>query len=89
MSSLWDYSDAYILISGTITITGAGNDDEVRRLNERNKGVIFKKCAPFTDCISQINNIQIDNAKYIHVVMPMYNLIESSNNYSQTSGILW
>ena len=52
MSSLWNYSDAYILISGTITITGAGNDDAVRRLNERNKGVIFKKCVPFTNFIN-------------------------------------
>ena len=88
-SSLCDYSDAYILISGTITITGAGNDDAVRRLDERNKGVIFKNFAPFTDCISEMNNTQIDNAKYIDVVMPMYTLIEYSNNYSKTSGSLW
>ena len=83
-SSLCDYSDAYILVSGTITITGAGADDAAKRLDERNKGVIFKNCAPFTDCISEINNTQIDNAKYIDVVMPMYNLIEYSDNYSKT-----
>ena len=70
-SSLCDYSDAYILVSGTITITGAGADDAAKRLDERNKGVIFKNCAPFTDCISEINNTQIDNAKYIDVEMPM------------------
>ena len=70
-SSLCDYSDTYILVSGTITITGAGADDAAKRLDERNKGVIFKNCAPFTDCISEINNTQIDNAKYIDVVMPM------------------
>ena len=50
---------------------------------------MFKNCAPFTDCISEINNTQIDNAKYIDVVMPMYNLIEYSDNYSKTSGSLW
>ena len=52
-SSLCDYSNAYILLSGTITITGAGADDAAKRLDERNKGVIFKNCAPFTDCISE------------------------------------
>ena len=75
-SSLYNHNDAYILVSGTITITGAEADNEAKRLDERNKGVIFKNCAPFTDCISEINNTQIDNVKYIDVVMPMYNLIE-------------
>ena len=51
---------------------------------KREKGVIFKNCAPFTDCISEINNIRIDNAKDIDVIT-MYNLIEYSNNYSKTS----
>ena len=51
-SSLCDYSDAYILVSGTITITEAGADDAAKRLDERNKGAIFKNFAPFTDCIS-------------------------------------
>ena len=88
-SSLCDYSDAYILVSGTITITGAGADDAAKRLDERNKGVIFKNCAPFTDWISEINNTQIDNAKYIDIVMPMYNSIEYSHNYSKTSESLW
>ena len=50
-SNLCDYSDAYILVSGTIAITGAGADGAVKRLHEINKGVIFKNCAPFTDCI--------------------------------------
>ena len=57
--SLCDYSDAYILVNGTITITGAGNDDAGRRLDEGNKGVIFRNCAPFANCISEINNTQI------------------------------
>ena len=80
-TSLFDYSDAYILVSGTITITGAGADDVAKRACERNKGVIFNKCAPFTDCRSEINNPQIDNAKDLDDVMPMYNLSEYSNNY--------
>ena len=88
-SNLYDYSDAYILVSGTIKIDGEGAGDNVKRFDERNKGVIFKNCAPFTDCISEINNTQIDNVQDLNVVMPMYNLIEYSNNYSKTSGSLW
>ena len=57
--------------------------------NNSNKKVIFKNCAPFTDCISKINNTQVDNAKDIDIVMPMYNLLEYSGNYSKTSGSLW
>ena len=56
-SSLCDYSDAYILISGTLTITGAGADDTAKRLNERNKWAIFKNCAPFIDSISEISDV--------------------------------
>ena len=85
-SNLCDYADAYILVKGTKTITGAGDDDAAKRLDERNKGVIFKNCAPFTKCISRINNTDIDNAQDIDIVMPMYNLIEYSDNYSKTSG---
>ena len=87
-SSLCDYADAYIVVKGTITITGAGDDAAARRADERNKGVIFKNCAPFTKCISRINNTDIDNAQDIDIVMPMYNLIEYSDNYSKTSGSL-
>ena len=60
-----------------------------KRLDERNKGVTFKNCAPFTECINRINNTEIDNAKYIDIVMPMYNLIEYNDNYSKTFGSLW
>ena len=88
-SNLCDYADAYILVKGTITITGAGDDAAARRADERNKGVIFKNCAPFTKCISKINDAEIDNAQDIDIVMPMYNLIEYSNNYSKTSSSLW
>ena len=75
-SNLYDYSDAYILVSKTITITGEGADDAAKQADERDKGVIFKNCTPFTECISNINNTQIDNAKDLDVVMPMYNLIK-------------
>ena len=88
-SSLCDYSDAYILVKGKITITGAGDNLAGRRADERDKGVAFKNCAPFTNCISEINNTQVDNAKDIDIVMPLYNLIEYSDNYSKTSGSLW
>ena len=87
MSSLCDYSDAYILVKGNISVNnnaGAG-----AALNNIGKKVIFKNCAPFTNCISKINNTQIDNAEYIDIVMPMYNLIEYSDNYSKKSEILW
>ena len=88
-SSLCDYSDAYILVQGRITITGAGDDAAARQVDERDKGVAFKTCAPFNNCISEINNTQPDNAKDIDIVMPMYNLIEYSDNYAKTSGSLW
>ena len=87
-SDICDYSDAYILVSGTITFTGEGGDDNAKREGERNKGVIFKNCEPFTECISNINDTQIDNAKDTDVVMPVYKLIEYSDNYSKTSGSL-
>ena len=78
-----------MLVNGTISIDEAGNDDAVRRLDERNKGVTFKNCALFTGCISEMNNTQIDNAKYINVVMTVYNLIEYIDKYLKTSGGLW
>ena len=88
-SSFCDYSNAYIVVSGTMTIKGEGADDNPKWLDEGNKGAIFKNFAPFTKCISNINNTQTDNAKDIDVVMPKYNLIEYSGNYSKTSGSLW
>ena len=88
-SNLCDYADSYILVKRAITITGAGDDAAARRADERNKGVTFKNCAPFTKFISKINNADIDNAHDIDIVMRMYNLIEYSDNYSKTSGSLW
>ena len=86
-SSLCDYRDAYILVKGTISVNNTAADGAAA--NYTNKKVIFKNCAPFTNCISEINNTQIDNAKDIDIVMPMYNLIEYSVNYSKTTGSLW
>ena len=88
-SSLYDYSGGYILVSGTITIDGEEADDNAKWLDERKKGVIFKDCVPFTDCINEINNTQTDNSKDLDVVKPIYYLIKYSNNYSKTSGSLW
>ena len=62
-SSLCDCNDTYILVSGTTTITGAGTDDAGKRADERDTEVIFKNCAPFTDCISKLNNTRVDRAK--------------------------
>ena len=80
-SSLCDYADAYILVRGTITITGAGNNDGTKQADERGKGVTLKNCAPFAKCISKMNNTDIDNAQDIDIVMPMYNLTEYPDNY--------
>ena len=77
-SSLCDYSDAYILVKGTISV-----------VNTADAEVIFKNCALFTDWISEISNTQIDNARDIDVVRAIYNLIEKSDNYSKPSGSLW
>ena len=85
-SSLYDYSDAYITVKGNITVNNTA--DAGAAADNTNKRVIFKNCAPFINCISKINNTQIDNAEYIDIVMAMYNLIEYSDNYSKTSGSL-
>ena len=82
-SSLCDYSDAYILVKGTITVNNTGAD-----ANNTNKTVIFKNCSIFSNCITEVNNTQVDNTKDIDIIMPMYNLIEYSDNYAKTSGSL-
>ena len=78
-SSLCDYSDSYILVTGNVFVNG-GND---------NKKVAFKNCVPFKKCRTEINEPFVDEAEHINIVMPMYNLIEYSDNYSDTSGSLW
>ena len=83
-NSQCEYGDAYILVSGAISVavlaTCGGNN---------NIQAVFKDYFPFTNCISKINNTQIDNVKNIDVAMPMYNLIEYMDNYSKISRSLW
>ena len=78
-SSLSDYSDAYILVTGDITATGSN----------ANTKAAFENCAPFTRCVTHINDEHIDTAENLDIIMPMYNLIKYSDNYSDTSGSLW
>ena len=78
-SCLCNYSDGYILVTGNIAFEGA--DDNTK--------VSFKNCAPFRKCRTEINETFIDEAQHISITMPMYNLIEYRDNYSDTSGSLW
>ena len=81
-SDLYDFSDAYIVVKGDITVEG-DND-----ANKRNKNLAFKSNAPFINCISKINGVQIDNAEDLDIML-MYNLLEYSKNYKKTTGSLW
>ena len=82
-----NFNGAYTLVKGTITFLNTGTAEA---LDNRNKKVIFKNCAPFTHCINEINYKEIDCAKDIDVVlMPIYDLIEYSDNYLKTLGSLW
>ena len=76
-SNLCDYSDAYILVTGNINVTG-----------DNNTKAAFKNCAPFRKCRTEINETFVGDANFINITMPMYNLIEYSDNYSDTSGSL-
>ena len=76
-SSLCYYSHTYIAVKATITVLNTGTTTAP---NNDNKEVVFKNCPPFTDCIGEIKNTQIDNAKDIGLIMIMYNLIEYSEN---------
>ena len=76
-SSLCDYSDAFILVTGNITVNAANDTD-----------VAFKNCPPFSTCGTVINDVFADRAEHIYIAMPMYNLIEYSDNYSDTPGSL-
>ena len=78
-SSLCDYSDAHVLVIGNITATPNNTATEV----------VFRNCAPFVKCRTEINETFIDEANFINITLPMYNLIEYSVNYSSTSGRLW
>ena len=85
-SRLCDSSYTYVLVNGSITVTGAGVDAPARQADERNKGAIFRNYIPFINCKSEINNTETDNAKDTDIVMPMYNLIEYNEIYSKTPG---
>ena len=78
-SSLCDYPDAYVLVTGNINVAGA--DDNTK--------LALRNCAPFRKCRTKINETFIDEAEHINIAMPMYNLIEYSDNYSNISGSLW
>ena len=75
-SSLCDYSDAFILVTGNIAIAAGNNTD-----------VAFTNCAPFSTCKTVINDVYFDETNYIYIAMPMYNLIEYCDNYSDTSQV--
>ena len=81
-SDLYDYSDAYITVEGAITFADPKDTNYKKKL-------AFQSNAPFIFCISKINNTPIENAEDLDIVMPMYNLIEYSNNNSKTSKNLW
>ena len=85
--SLRDYSYAYILVKGTISVSNIAAPDA--NANNVNKKVIFKNCALFINCISEIDKTKVDNAKDIDIAMPMYDLTEYSDIYSKTSGSWW
>ena len=82
-SDLCDYSDAYIAVKGTVTVTDSNNN------NAFDKKLAFKNNAPFIRWISKINNTLTDNAENLYVVMSMYSLTEYSKKYSKTTGSVW
>ena len=103
-SDLCDFSDAYIVVKGTITVTKktftnddteAPNNTVANATNTANdnafgeKKLVFRNNAPFINCVLKINGVKIDNVEDLDVVMPMYNLLEYSKNYKKTTGNLW
>ena len=89
-SNLCDYSGAYILVKGTITITAPGVNNNANNIRDkRNRPLILKNNAPFVSCITRINGELIEDADDLDIVMPMYNLLEYSKNYRKTIGSLY
>ena len=82
-SNLCDFNEAYIFVKGDVTLEG-DND-----ANKENKNLAFKNNAPFINCISKLNRVNIDNAEDLDVVMLKYNLLEYNKNYRKTTGSLW
>ena len=83
-SDLYDFSDAYIVDKGIVTVSADERDRD-----KMNRQVILKNNAPFISCISKINGVLVENAEDLDIVMPMYNLLKYSKNYSKTSASLW
>ena len=81
-SDLCDFNEAYTIVTGKITVKNPNN-------NAYDKKLALKNNAPFFSCISKINNTLIDNAEDLHIVMPLYNLLQYSQNYRKTTGSLW
>ena len=89
-SNLCDYSDAYILVKGTITVMAPGVNDNADNIRDkRNRPVILKNNAPFVSCITRINGEFIEDADDLDIVMPIYNLLKYSKNYRKTIGLLY
>ena len=89
-SNLCDYSDAYILVEGTIIVAAPGDNNNVNNIrNKRNRPLILKNNAPFVSCIATINGELIEDADDLDIVMPMYNSLEYSKNYRKTIGSLY
>ena len=94
-SSLCDYSDAYILVTGNITVTRtiavpdgspAGTEPQRKQVLTEATQVVFKNCAPFKKCSTEIDGTLVVETHFINITMPMHNLIKYSGNYSDTSG---
>ena len=89
-SNLCDYSDAYILVTGTITVTAPGANNGANNIRDKkNRPLILKNNAPFVSCITRINGELIEDADDLDIVMSMYNLLEYSKNYRKTIGSLY
>ena len=89
-SNLGDYSDAYILVKGTITVTAPGVNNGANNITDKkNRPLILKNNAPFVSCITRINGELIEDADDLDIVMSMYNLLEYSKNYRKTIGSLY
>ena len=86
-SDLCDFSDAYIVVKGKITVSATDGANNIR--DKKSRSLAFKNNTPFSSCISKMNGVLVENAEDLDIVMQMYNLPEYSNNYSKTSGCLW
>ena len=89
ISHLCDFSDAYVVVKGTITVVrpiNAKKKKKKKKINN-NKAAAFKNNEPFINCISKINDVKVDNVEDLDVVMPMYNVLEYSKNYKKENNM--